>query len=79
MKEAKLFALKWKDAAKGFVVSILTVVMTGAMATLQLGQIPPAHDLKVLALTGLGAGFAYLVKNFLTNSDGQMLKGEQPK
>lgn len=76
MQEAKLFALKWKDVIKGFLVSILTVVLTGAMAFLQAGQIPPTHDLKVLAITGLGAGVAYLIKNFFTNSEGQILKKE---
>lgn len=79
MKEAKLFALKWKDVLKGFIVSILTVVMTGAMTSLSTGAMPTMAELKVLAITGLGAGIAYLTKNFFSNSDGQMLKQEQPK
>lgn len=76
--EAKLFALKYKDLAKGFVVAILTVVMTGAMTGLT--SVPPHFptmpEIQALLLTGLGAGIAYLTKNFFSNSDGQMLKKE---
>lgn len=79
MKEAKLFALKWKDVIKGFSVAALTVVLTGAMTSLQSGALPDMATLKALGITGIGAGVAYLIKNFLTNSDGQMLKAEQPK
>jgi hypothetical protein len=79
--EAKLFALKYKDFIKGFMVAVLTVVMTGAMTSLQAGAIPTLHDLKNLAIVGLGAGIAYITNSFLRNSDGQLLKkeAEQPK
>ena len=81
--EAKLFALKYKDLIKGFVVAILTVVMTGAMTSLQTGAFPTIAELKVLAITGIGAGVAYLTKNFFTSSEGKMFtaepKTEQPK
>lgn len=76
MKNAAFLTLKTKDFIKGFIVSVLTVVMTGAMTSLNSGALPTLAEVKVLALTGLGAGVAYIVKNLLTNSEDKFMKAE---
>lgn len=76
MKNSGFLSLGLKDLFKGMIVSILTVVLTGLIASLETGTLPSVHTLKALAITGAGAGLAYLLKNWLTNSNDQLLKKE---
>ena len=73
MKNAQLFSWKAKDFLKGFIMAILTVIVTGVAITLNKGALPSLEDLKALALTGLAAGVSYLVKNFFTNSKDEFM------
>lgn len=75
----KLFALGWRDAVKGFIVSAITVILIGSYTSLQNGTLPTLEEFKQLALMGLGAGISYLIKNFLENSEGKFLKKEEVK
>lgn len=73
----ELFKLAPKDAVKGLILSVLTVIVTSVTASLNVGTIPTTKEFWVTQLTlGLSAGGAYLLKNFLTNSDDQFLKKE---
>lgn len=78
MKNAKLFALNFKDIAKGFFVAVLTVLLGGISTAIADGTLPTISELKGIGLVGLSAGIAYLIKNFFTNSDDQILKKENP-
>ncbi|KKR55855.1 MAG: hypothetical protein UT94_C0055G0003 [Candidatus Uhrbacteria bacterium GW2011_GWF2_40_263] len=73
---SNLFSLNWKDVAKGFLVAVLTVVITGLGTSLQSGKLPTLAELGTLGLAGLGAGVAYLLKNFFTNSNNELGKTE---
>jgi len=73
---SNLFSLNWKDILKGFLVAVLTVIITGLGTSLQSGKLPTLAELGTLALAGLGAGVAYLLKNFFTNSNNELGKPE---
>jgi hypothetical protein len=66
--------LDLQDLIKGFVVAFLSAALTGIVAILETSQLPQMSDLKAAAIVGLTAGLSYLLKNVLTNSQGQMLK-----
>lgn len=76
MKTAPFLSLNWKDVLRGFVVAFLTVVITGVSTSLNNQTLPNLTDIEHLCLLGLGAGFAYLIKNIFTNSDDQLMKKE---
>jgi hypothetical protein len=66
--------LDLQDLTKGFVVAFLSAALTGLVAILETSQLPQVSDIKAAAIVGLTAGLSYLLKNVLTNSQGQMLK-----
>ncbi len=74
---SNLFSLNWKDVGKGFLVAGLTVIVTGVGTALNAGRFPTLQELGSLALAGLGAGVAYLLKNFFTNSNNQIATPEK--
>ena len=66
--------LDLQDLTKGFVVAFLSAALTGIVAILETSQLPQVSDIKAAAIVGLTAGLSYLLKNVLTNSQGQLLK-----
>ena len=76
MKSAFL-NLNGKDLLNGFVVAFLSTALTGIIATLDSGVLPTLVELKAAGLVGLTSGLSYLLKNLLTNSDGEILTAEQ--
>lgn len=74
----KFLSIGMKDIGKGFILAVLTVIVTGLYTC--LNQVPPVLPdlamLKHLGMTGLVAGVAYLIKNYFTNSNDQFLKKE---
>ena len=66
--------LDLQDLTKGFIVAFFSAALTGIVAILETSQLPQISDLKAAAIVGLTAGLSYLLKNVLTNSQGQMLK-----
>ena len=76
-EEAKLFSLKWKDAIKGFIVAVITTVITVVFQAIQINEFPQTlNDWKVILIAGIGSGLAYIIKNFLTSSDDKFLTKE---
>jgi len=74
MKHSKQFALSIKDIIKGFITSFLTVVITMLITVLNTGIFPTTlEQWKPILLAGLTACLAYLLKNWLTNSDNKFL------
>jgi hypothetical protein len=67
--------LNIKDLAKGLIVTMLTSVLTIAYNTVNAGSL--TFDWKAIGLTALTSGLAYLMKNLLTNSEGQFLGKEK--
>lgn len=74
--KSKFLNLDIKDAINGFVVAFLSAALTGLMATLDSGALPTVAELKSAGVIGLTAGLSYLLKNILTNSNGELLKKE---
>lgn len=77
MKEnAPIGKIGWKDILKGVITSVLTIVVSGIVTSLNNGKMPDMATIQPLLLTGLASGAGYILKNVLTNSDDQFLKKE---
>ena len=72
----KLFSITVKDIAKGFFVAVGGAVLTGVQTSLSSGNIPNAADAQTMGMAGAAAGVAYLIKQLLTNSKGELMKSE---
>ncbi|HRH54406.1 MAG TPA: hypothetical protein PLN38_13850 [Chitinophagales bacterium] len=73
----KLFQIMPKDLIKGFIVAILSVLVTYTGQALEKGTLPMDAATWILQLKiAVGAGIAYIIKNWLTNSDDKFLKAE---
>jgi len=57
------------------VIAIFTPILTNVITALEAGSFN--IDWKSTLLIGLGAGMAYIGKNWLTNSDDKLLKKYQ--
>lgn len=62
------------DLGKGLILAVLTSVMTVIYSTVQAGSL--SFDWKLIATTALTSALGYLMKNLLTNSEGQTFKKE---
>lgn len=81
MKQASNFLrVNVRDILKGFLTAAITVIVLGLSTALSAvpPHFPTMAELQVLALAGLGAGFAHVVNNFLRNSKDQLLTKEVP-
>lgn len=74
---SKLFKLHIADFIKGAIVAALTAGATALAQYLNVGHIPTAAEGKVILISSASALVAYLIKNFFTNSNGQI--GEPEK
>jgi hypothetical protein len=68
-----------KDVGKGVLIAFGTVFLLGLQQTLSNGNLPTLAELGTLAIAGLAAALAYIVKNVFTNSDNKFLEKEQEK
>ena len=75
--KSKFLTLDTKDAVNGFVVAFLSAALTAVLATLDSGALPTVAELKSAGIIGLTAGLSYLIKNVLTNSNGELVKAEK--
>lgn len=73
---SKFLNLNWSDFAKGLTVAVLTAVVAGVGDIIKTGAIPTFIQMKIIGLAAVSAGVAYILKNLLTNSEGQFLKAE---
>ena len=77
--KSKLLRLNLNDAIKGIVLAVITVLVTGVYELLSTGVVFDWAHVKPLLLTGLAAALSYIIKNFLTNSNDQLLTKERKK
>ena len=70
--------LRWnrRDFWKGFLTAMFTAGTTGVITILQSGTLPDLAAAKTIGIASIGAGLGYLVKNLVTNSDGEHFAGE---
>lgn len=64
-----------KDLGKGLIVAVLTSVLTIVYNTVEAGSL--TFDWKLIATTAITTGLGYLLKNLLTNSQGETFKSEK--
>lgn len=67
---SSLGKLNWKDLLKGLAVAVIMAVLTTVYDLLNTGS---ALDYKKIGLVALGAGIAYLIKNFGSDQQGNIL------
>ncbi len=73
-----LFQLNYKDLVKGAFMAFLTAVCTALLSLMEADaqHLPTLSDVKSIVIASLSVGVIYLLKNFITNSDGKILKKE---
>jgi VIT1/CCC1 family predicted Fe2+/Mn2+ transporter len=71
--------LNWKDFIKGLVVAVISAVITFVYETIQSGTLFQAGSLKAVGLVALTACLAYIIKNLLTNVQGELFKADPLK
>jgi hypothetical protein len=76
MQNSPFGKLNLRDLINGLVVAFLTASLTGLIQTLDSGVLPTLAELKTSALSGTVASLAYLLKNLVTNSQGEIAKPE---
>lgn len=74
MKSSAFLKIDLIDFAKGLLIAILTSVLTIIQTTLE--NLSLTFDWKLIGTTAITSALGYLVKNLLTNSQGQFLKKE---
>ncbi len=77
MNNSPFGKLNLRDLINGLVVAFLTASLTGLVQILDSGVLPSLAELKSAGLAGVVASLAYLLKNLVTNSQGEMAKVEQ--
>ena len=65
-----------RDLVKGSIVAVLAVLTSSLVTILEGGALPTLEQLKKIGLIALTAGVSYLIKNFLTNSQDEVMKKE---
>lgn len=74
-----LFSLNWHDLIRGLILAVGTVLLTSLYPIIQAGSLPTVDQWKAISLAGVSSLIAYLLKNFFTNSSGQLAKPEPVK
>lgn len=77
MNQSSFFSINWKDFGKAVIVAFLTAFVQSLIVVIDGGALPTVSQIKAAAISGAIAAAAYLLKNLLTNSDGQPLKKDQ--
>ena len=69
MKQSAFLNLNLRDAGKAFLVAVICAFLTALYTYTKTGYLPSTvAEWKNLLFTALSAGFAYLVKNFLSGA-----------
>ncbi len=66
---SNLFTLNWKDFLKGLLMAVLAPVIAIIYQSVELGSL--TFDWSTILKASLLAGLAYIMKNFLTDSNGK--------
>ena len=64
------------DFWKGLIVAVITAMFVALMTTIGEARHFNEINWQFIGLSGIGAFFAVIFKNFFTNSDGQPFKTE---
>jgi hypothetical protein len=75
--KSDFLSLNARDLLKGLITAVIMAVITFLYEALGAGKPLDITLLKSVGMIALGTGLAYLVKQFGTNSQGQMLTTEK--
>lgn len=73
---SEFLKLKKSDFWKGLIVAVLTACFTGLSSAITNATDFASFNWQSVALASAGGFVAYIIKNLFTNSNGEMLKGE---
>jgi hypothetical protein len=76
-KRSKFLTLNLRDALKGLFLVVITAIITGVYELVATGAVFAWTSLKPILLTAAAAALSYIIKNFLTNSNGEILTKEK--
>lgn len=76
MKKSTFLSVNVNDFLKGLLMIVITSIVTGFYELLTAGTVLTWDTIKPILLAGVTAGIGYIIKNFLTNSQGQVLTSE---
>jgi len=76
MKKSNFLALNLNDFFKGLIMVIITSIVTGIYELLTNGTVLTWDTIKPVLIAAVAAGLGYLIKNFLSNSQGEFAKTE---
>jgi hypothetical protein len=75
--KSKLFTLKAPDWLKSIIIFFITTVITGVYQLIQASGGLTWPNIRTVLISAVGATLAYLIKNYLTNSNGQFMAKEK--
>lgn len=74
-KKSNFLNLNSKDILKGAFIAGLMAILTGVYQAIEANSFPSDwNSWKVILISGIGSFIAYLIKNFLTNSNDIILR-----
>lgn len=76
MKRSNFLSVNATDFIKGLIMVMITSIVTGFYQLLTQGTILTWETIKPVLIAGVAAGLGYLIKNFLTNSQGEVFRTE---
>jgi len=72
---SKFLSLNWSDFLKGSVVALITALVTSITNMLDSGLFPKTKQEWIsILVTSFTAWVSYLLKNLITNVNGELLK-----
>jgi hypothetical protein len=75
--KSKFLTLNLNDAVKGLIVLVITSLLTGLVELLKGGAALNWVTIKPIIVTAVISAAGYIIKNWLTNSQGQFLTSEK--
>lgn len=78
MKRSNFLRLNAQDLFRGMLMAFLTALMTGLLQLFQTGPfVLDWPTFQPIVFASLAAMLSYFIKNYLTNSEGQLARGER--
>lgn len=71
--------LNFNDLIKGVIVAILSAFLTAILQILESNSLPTWEQLKSIGMVSLIAGASYLIKNLLSNTNGEVFVKDETK
>lgn len=74
MKQSGFLSLGARDILRGLAMAVLTPVVAIITDSIERGELN--FNWRLIAISAIGGGFAYLAKNFFTPKDSVQSKGD---